>query len=95
MSLVYKILTGKDNVQSESWFRRAGDGPVRTRQAAGLMNVVKPRVRLELRENFFSVRAVDSWNKVPDVIKMARNAGHFKQLYSQHRRIQPRQDETQ
>jgi hypothetical protein len=95
MLQVYKIMAGKDNVQSESWFRRAGDGPVRTRQAAGLMNVVKPRVRLELRENFFSVRAVDSWNKVPDVIKMARNAGHFKRLYSQHRRIQPRRDETQ
>jgi hypothetical protein len=26
MLQVYKILTGKDNVQSESWFRRAGDG---------------------------------------------------------------------
>jgi hypothetical protein len=29
--------------------------PVHTRQAAGLMNIVKPRARLEVRENYFSV----------------------------------------
>jgi hypothetical protein len=85
MLQVFKIMTGKDNVDSSCWFRRANEGAVRTRQAAGLMNLVKPRVRLEVRENFFSVRTVEDWNKVPEDIKMARSAGHFKRLYTQHR----------
>jgi hypothetical protein len=50
MLQVYKM-TGKDNVESR--------GVVRTRQATGLMNIVKPGVRLEVGKNFFSVRSVD------------------------------------
>jgi hypothetical protein len=62
---------------------------VRTRQAAGLMNVVKPRSRLEVRSNFFSVRVADERNLVPEEIKMARTAGHFKRLYKTHRSSLP------
>jgi hypothetical protein len=39
MLLTLKLLTGNDNVKSESWFRRAEEGPLRTRQLAGLTNV--------------------------------------------------------
>jgi hypothetical protein len=60
MQQVFKIMTGKDNVDSSCWFKRAAEGAVRTRQAAGFMNIVLPRVRLEVRENFFSVRAVEN-----------------------------------
>jgi hypothetical protein len=69
----------------ESWFKLAAEAPVQTRQAAGLMNIVKPRARLEMRANFFSVRICDRWNGVPDDIKMARSAGQFKQLYKKYR----------
>jgi hypothetical protein len=62
----------------------AAEGAVRTRQAAGFMNIVLLRVRLEVRENFFSVRAVEYWNNMPEDFKMARSTGHFKRLYSQH-----------
>jgi hypothetical protein len=91
MLQAYKIITGKDNVKRESWFKMAAEGVVRTRQAAGLMNVVKPRSRLEVRSNFFSVRVADGWNMVPEDIKMARSAGHFKRLYKTHRSSLPRQ----
>ncbi len=37
--------------------------------------MVKPRFDTDMRKNFFSVRARESWNKVPDKIKMARNVG--------------------
>ncbi len=40
MSQVYRILTWKDNVNSDHWFRMAAEAPVRTRQAEGLMNIV-------------------------------------------------------
>ncbi len=89
MLQAYKIITGKDNVQRESWFKMAAEGVVRTRQAAGLMNVVKPRSRLEVRSNFFSVRVTDGWNLVPEEIKMARSAGLFKRLYKTHRSSLP------
>jgi hypothetical protein len=56
---VYKILTGKDNVNSEHWFTMAAEAPGMMRQAAGLMNTVKPRSRLDVWANFFSVRIVD------------------------------------
>ncbi len=58
---------------------------MRTRQATGLLNVLKPRARLEVRCNFFSVRVADQWNLVPDKVKMAKNPGHFKRMYKQHR----------
>jgi hypothetical protein len=52
MLQVYKIITRKDNVDGACWFKMAAGTSVRTRQAAGLMNVVKPRARLE--EQIFS-----------------------------------------
>ncbi len=60
---VYKITTGKDNVQSESWFRMAAGGAARTRQAIGLLNIVKPKPALGVQSNFFSVRTAE-WNLV-------------------------------
>ncbi len=59
MLQVFKILMGKDNVDRDSWFRMAAAALVRTRQAAGMMNLVKPRTRLEVRSNFFSIRVVE------------------------------------
>jgi hypothetical protein len=40
MLQVYKIVTGKDSADRESWFKIAKEAPVRTRQAAALMNIV-------------------------------------------------------
>jgi hypothetical protein len=92
MLQVYKILTGKDNVRSECWFRMAAAGAIRTRQAAGVMNILKPRSRLEVRGNFFSVRVADSWNSVPESIKMSRTIGQFKRQYKKYRSSRPRRD---
>jgi hypothetical protein len=85
MLQVYKILTEKDRVDRRTWFQMAGEGPVRTRQATGAMNIYKPRTRLDVRSHFFSVRTIDSWNSLPVDIKMTRSVGKFKQLYKQHR----------
>jgi ribonuclease P/MRP protein subunit RPP40 len=85
MLQMYKIITGKDSVMREQWFKMAADAMVRTRQAAGLLNVIKPRARLGVRINFFSVRTADDWNVVPEKIKMARTAAHFKKLYNTFR----------
>ncbi len=59
----------------------AAEGGLRTRQAAGILNVVKPSAKLKVRSNFFIVWVADSWNNAPGKIKMARSIGQFKQLY--------------
>ncbi len=62
----------------DNWFRMAARGVVRTRQVAGLINLVKPRMRLEVRSNFFSIIMVEDWNRVLEDITMACCVGHFK-----------------
>ncbi len=95
MLKVFKILTGKDNVHKYTWIKMASEGTVRTRQAAGILNLVKPRTRLEVRSNFFSIRVVEEWNKVPENIKMAHLVRQFKPLYNQHRGNRPRQKQSE
>jgi hypothetical protein len=51
----------------------ATNSTVSTRQATGLLNLLKPRTNLEVRGNFFSVRVVDEWNAIPSEIKKAKN----------------------
>jgi ribonuclease P/MRP protein subunit RPP40 len=85
MLQVFKILQGHDNVRVEQWFKIAADGSSRTRMATGLLNLTKPRTKLEVWANFFSARVVDTWNAIPDKIKMAKNPGQFKRLYKAHR----------
>ncbi len=83
MLQVFKILAGKDNVRIKSWLKMAASGVVRTIQAAGVMNILKLRTRLEVRAIFFSLRVVDSWNNVPDEIKLSRTPGQFKRQCKQ------------
>jgi hypothetical protein len=53
---VYNILQGCDNIKVDQWFKMAVDGGQRTRQATGVLHLIKPRVQLNLRANVFSVR---------------------------------------
>jgi hypothetical protein len=71
-------------VEKEQWFTLAANSAVNTRQAAGPLNLVKPRANLEVRSNFFSVRVVDEWNRIPTEIKMAKNPYQFKKMYKAH-----------
>jgi hypothetical protein len=62
----------------------AANSAVNMIQAAGPLNLVKPRANLEARLNFFSVRVVDEWNAIPMEIKMTKNPHQFKKLYKAH-----------
>ncbi len=59
----------------------AAGNETQTRLATGVMNLVKPRFSMDMRKNFFTVRVADSWNSVPDELKMAENTWQFKKLY--------------
>ena len=82
---VYKILTGKERVDPSVWLTMAGDNRLGmgTREAAGYLNLKKPEVckNLDIRSNFFSIRVVDPWNKLPDSVKQAETVNTFKNRY--------------
>ncbi len=77
--LVYKIVTGKNMVSSES-FRTER----LTRSAADPLNLRPQAARLEVRRNFFSNRTVEDWNKIPSEVKNARTVAIFKDGYAKH-----------
>ena len=83
MLQMYKILHGHDKV--DNLFERAAAGERATRAAADPLNVKVPFARLEIRKNFFTVRAANQWNKIPADIKNANSRDSFKQQYKKHR----------
>ena len=85
MLQVYKILHGHDKANIfEMAATAAGDRLMRA--AADPWNVKVPFARLEIRKNFFAVRAAKHWNKIPAEIKAATSKESFKQQYKQLRR---------
>ena len=86
MIQVYKIVHGHDNVDSNQWFRHVSGELHRTRATTDSLNLAQSRSRLDLRRNFFSQRVVDHWNRVPPLLKRARNIACFKRDYRKFRR---------
>jgi hypothetical protein len=84
MLQVYKILHGHD--KAANIFERAATGERTTRAAADPWNVKVPFARLELRRNFFTVRAANHWNKIPAELKASNSKESFKQQYKKFRR---------
>ncbi len=81
MVQVFKIVNGFDRVEAGTWFNHVNPGNIITRSAADPLNIAKPRGRLDLRLNFFSLRVVDGWNNIPADIKRARSVPAFKKAY--------------
>ena len=44
-------------------------------------NLVKQKCNGAIRQNFFSQRVVDQWNKLPSSVKNAKDVNSFKNLY--------------
>ena len=92
MAQVYKIVTGKDKVNSDTWLAMGREGQRMTRGNAHPLSLKQQRARLEVRRNFFSQRVVESWNKIPTVIKDTKKlqkALRSTQGQGGHRRLVP------
>ena len=50
----------------------------RTRRAAGERCLLKQFARTDTRKNSFAVRAVDSWNELPESVRAEEKLPHFK-----------------
>ena len=85
MIQVFKILNGFDNVNPDTWFRRAIDVSQRpTRQSMDPTALLKPKVKTDIRSNFFSVRVVNEWNRLPLELKMVPSLSLFKTNLDSH-----------
>ena len=78
---MFRIMTGKDDVHHSTWFQLMADrdGGANTRAASGFLNVLPPGIsNSDVRRNFFSQRVVESWNGLPDTVKMSVTVNQFK-----------------
>jgi hypothetical protein len=85
MLQIYKIINRAGDLDITEWFQPPTAAAARTRRHVDALNVRPNHGRLEIRQNFFSVRAGELWNSVPPAIKRATTATAFKKAYSSHR----------
>ena len=85
MCTVHKLMHGVGGVDYRTWFEKASDSERVTRVAADSLNVKVKNGRLDLRKNFFSVRASGRWNEVPKEMKQIMPAHRFRRAYRRHR----------
>ena len=76
----YKVLTGKEMGTYQAWFQMNTEEVDRrqTRDSGGVLSVQRKEGRLELRKNFWSVRVANTWNLLPDMVKLAATVDSFK-----------------
>ena len=86
----FKVLKGFSKVSRENWFQLVPEDARPTRANAFMEGneVVKrdsmlviDRARLEIRRNFFTIRAASSWNEIPENVKNCTSINGFKTAY--------------
>ncbi len=82
MTQVYKILTEKDMVKSDTWFFSVNNVGRDTRSTADPLNLSVQPARLEVRRQFFSNRVVEHWNKILSSLKRCKNNEKFQKWLS-------------
>ena len=86
---VFKTLRGVNNIDESKWFRRISKEarPLRSNTAVTNGEEVRRDVieiehaHLEVRRNFFVVRAAKVWNELPDEVRNQRTVNGFKNAY--------------
>ena len=87
MITMYRVMSGKDRVDSTLWFDMATqrEGAASTRQVRGQLNVDIPEPgRLQLGRGQFSQRVALSWNSLPDWVKHAQTVDNLKNNLDKH-----------
>ena len=79
----YKLLNGLENVNHNQFFKVIREGPS-TQTRGHPLKLETQYSRTEKRRNFFSVRAVKNWNKLPRDVVLAENLNSFKNKYDNH-----------
>ena len=91
---VFKTLKGFNRVKAKKWFNLEREEARPTRRNAEITGEgVKKRnyvlqleaARLEVRRNFFTIRAAKIWNDIPQEIKELKSTNAFKNAYDRWR----------
>ena len=86
----FKVLNGFSKVEKSEWFEEVGDDARPTRANSVITHqgqVKKEKIlkvsnaRLEIRKNFFSIRATRTWNDLPERVKTQTSINAFKNAY--------------
>ena len=82
---VFKIVKGLTNVDRMSLIELNCDSERRaTRAAECPVNIVKKRCNLDIRKYFFTNRVANTWNDLPDTLKMSDKLASFKKELKSH-----------
>ena len=82
MLLTWRARSGNLGLGPNYWFTSSDrQCNVATRQSSSVGCVTKPRYNLDIRKNFYTVRAVDTWNSLPADIKQCGDINTFKEKY--------------
>ena len=86
----FKTMNGFNRVSKEKWFKLEDEEARPTRRNAEVTEEgvkKKPHVlkmesaRLEVRKNFYNVRAAKAWNEIPQTVKEQTSVNAFKNAY--------------
>ena len=80
---VFKMVHGIENIDYKKFFSISTGGP--SCQTRGhRLKIELPFSRTEKRKNFFSIRSINAWNKLPSVVVLSPNVNTFKNRYDDH-----------
>ena len=86
----FKTMNGFNRVNKEKWFKLEEEDARPTRRNAEVTeegvkkksHVLKMEsARLEVRKNFYNVRAAKAWNEIPQTVKEQTSINVFKNAY--------------
>ena len=78
---LFKILTGREGLSSDRFFKLSSTGhELRGHE----LRLFRPRCRLAVRQNCFSQRAVEAWNRLPPEVVRATSVNSFKNRLDEH-----------
>ena len=86
----FKTLKGINRVDKEQWFTTVSANARSTRSTTSVSEegeerrewmLQVERASLEVRRNFFTIRAAKEWNIVPDEVKKKNSVNSFKNAY--------------
>jgi hypothetical protein len=74
-------------VSPTTWFEKAQHSRRATRITADPLNIAANTGRLEISKNFFSIRVINDWIRIPKGIKNKPTAPSFKKAYAKIREV--------
>jgi len=77
---VFKILTDRENIDKHQFFTPSLCSHLREHS----LKLLKPRSSRQVRQNFFSQRVIDEWNKLPSDIVTSTSVNVFKNKLDDH-----------